>query len=195
MTLATGIADGAWYNCEQSVELSASDGAEGCGVAALHYAIDGAAPVTVQGASVVIALAADVDAHADDGTHTIAYWATDAAGNVEVQKSVQLNIDTQGPTTRAPRSVSVRRGRVAVLRFSTLDAQPSSGIADVTIRISDHRGRVVKTLPGAVRGSDGTGALRFRCRLPKGVYRFSVFAVDAAGNTQAKLGGNRLRVR
>jgi hypothetical protein len=54
---------------------------------------------------------------------------------------------------------------------------------------------VVKTLSGATLGSDSAGVVRSRCGLREGAYRFSVLAVDAAGDPQAKLGWNRLRVR
>jgi hypothetical protein len=193
--VALGVADGAWYDHGPSIELRADDGPDGSGVAAVHYAIDDAAPVTVDDAATTFVLAADARTHQDDGAHTVVYWATDDAGNVEARQTVTVNIDTQAPATRAPRSASVRRGRVAVLRFRAFDAQPSSGVDGVTIRIVDRRGRVVKTMAAAIKGSDGAGALRFRCRLQAGVYRFRVEAADAAGNTQAAPAWNRLRVR
>jgi len=35
----------------------------------------------------------------------------------------------------------------------------------------------------------------FTCRLAAGKYRFSVYARDAAGNSQATIGSNKLTVR
>ncbi|MEI6452332.1 MAG: peptide ABC transporter substrate-binding protein, partial [Actinomycetes bacterium] len=57
-----------------------------------------------------------------------------------------VRIDTQPPTTSAPRSCRVRRGAVAKLSFEVGDPEPNGGWATVTIKIKDSRGRVVKSL-------------------------------------------------
>ena len=102
--------------------------------------------------------------------------------------------DTIGPRTFAPRSASVKKGRRATLYYRVTDN--ASAQAAVTIHIRNSDGAVKKKL---ALGLKGTGALRHRsfvCRLPKGVYRFEVFARDLSGNAAEKpLGRNRLTVR
>lgn len=194
VTQAAGATDGAWYNETVAIELGAVDETGGSGVATVAYTIDGGDTVTAQGATANAVIAVDTRSHEDDGLHTLAYLATDAAGNAETLKTLTVNVDTQGPTTRAPWSASVRRGRLATLRFGVADAPPTCGIESIVVRIADRKGRVVKTLKRVLRG-DETRPLRFRCTLREGDYRFTVYATDGAQNPQAAAGSNWLHVK
>jgi hypothetical protein len=74
-----------WRNTAQRVELSANDALSG--VAFTQYRLDGGEVRT--GTSVEI--------HTN-GVHTLEYWSTDNAGNVEVAKKVQVQIDGTSPS-------------------------------------------------------------------------------------------------
>jgi len=130
------------------------------------------------------------------GTHTLKYWAQDVNGNVEAQQTLTFTIkaDTVKPKTSASKA-SVFRGRRARLRYMVSDADPNKGAATVVIKIKNRKGKVVKTLrPGSV-SVNVQRSTTFRCRLAKGTYKFYVYATDASGNPQAKVGYNRLTVR
>jgi hypothetical protein len=54
---------------------------------------------------------------------------------------------------------------------------------------------LVKTLDRVARRGGDTYCRRFRCTLPKGDHKFTVFATDGADNPQAAASSNVLRVR
>jgi chitobiase/beta-hexosaminidase-like protein len=80
-----------WRNADVTVTLTAAD--QGSGVAATYYALDGAGAVA--GSSVLVAAPGD---HSNDGVHTIDYYSTDEAGNVEAERTAIVRIDTADPT-------------------------------------------------------------------------------------------------
>ena len=53
----------------------------------------------------------------------------------------------------------------------------------------------MKTIKVARVKAGVTSAVKFRCKLAKGKYRFFVHATDAARNAQSKIASNRLTVR
>jgi hypothetical protein len=75
------------------------------------------------------------------------------------------------------------------------DPRPGSPTATVTIRIHNARGVLVKKVVLAGVRVDQTLSYGFTCRLPKGRYRFSVAATDAAGNPAHTVAANTLVVR
>ncbi|MDX6411825.1 MAG: large repetitive protein, partial [Gaiellaceae bacterium] len=86
---ATGDnAPAGWSTASVTVNLSASDSG-GSGLAKTEYRLDGAAGWTT-GTSVAISA---------DGVHTLTYRSTDAAGNVEADKTATVRIDTFVPVT------------------------------------------------------------------------------------------------
>jgi len=105
-----------------------------------------------------------------------------------------IKVDTVGPTTRALRSVAVRRGRQAVLAYRVLDADPHGPYATVVLRIL--RGdKVVKSMVRHRRAIGDRHRQSFTCILPAGRYRWEVLARDTAGNRQSVAGSARLVVR
>ena len=196
-TAASGVSAGGWCNGAIVVTLTATDEAGGSGVASITYRVDGLAPVTVAGPSATVDLDAIYlgDATGVQGTHTIAYHATDAAGNVEPSQTLTVHHDSSRPTTRAPRAAAVRRHRTAALKYEVRDATPNAGTATVVIVIKNRHGKVVKRLHLGTRPVNTALTARFTCKLRAGTYRFSVQATDAAGNTQAKAATQRLTVR
>ena len=171
--------------------LTAADNAGGSGVAYTEYSLDGGAWTEASSLS--------LPAFADTGDllHTVLYRSADAAGNVEADRTFRVGIDTHKPSTRAPYAASVVRYRSATLRYKVLDPAPNGGTATVTIKIRNRGGTVVKTL-GPIQGQDHRHAVhrQFTCKLKRGIYRFSVYATDTAGNAQnLPAGSNKLVVK
>ena len=126
----------------------------------------------------------------------MSYYSTDNAGNREATKTCTVKIDTRGPTTAAPQPSTVVRGFWPALSYRAQDLL--SPKADITIRIADHRGRTRQVIHLGWQRTNQThvtGMLVWRCRLPRGTYRYTVLAPDLAGNKQTKAGSNRLIVR
>ncbi len=130
------------------------------------------------------------------GSHTLKFWAQDVNGNVEAQQAVEFTIvmDTARPRTSAT-SVSVRRGRRATLKYKVAEAEPTKGTATVSIKIKNSHGKVVKTIKAGSKTVNTALTAKFRCRFAKGTYKYYVYATDASGNVQAKVGWARLRVK
>jgi hypothetical protein len=75
----------AWNNMNVAIDLTPHDALSG--VASTRYTIDDG--TTQTGTHVSIG---------SEGKHTLEYWSTDAAGNVEAHKTVAVNIDKTSPT-------------------------------------------------------------------------------------------------
>ena len=193
--VTSDTADGKWHNTTVAVTLTPNDAASGTsgGLATTEYAIDGLTWLP----GTLVTLTADPLTHTTDKLHTISYWSTDVIGNQEATKTCTVGIDTVKPTTRAPVTASVRRGMTATLKYRVGDAAPCAGTVTVTIKIRNRAGNVVRTIPAVVKTADPlvTYTAKFRCRLAKGTYRFSVYAVDPPGNHQLKAASNKLVVR
>ncbi|MEU8236323.1 ThuA domain-containing protein [Actinoplanes sp. NPDC048967] len=81
-----------WYTGTVTVALTAADETGGSGVAGTEYQLDDATTWTAYTAAVPVA---------GDGAHEVRFRSTDAAGNVEVAKSVAVRIDSTAPVTTA----------------------------------------------------------------------------------------------
>jgi hypothetical protein len=105
-TEATG-ADNDWHKTAVTVHLESTDpgySSTGSGVVNLRYQVDAAAPVDVPGASGIADVDVTIPAPANgsnDGHHTITYFATDGASNVEPTGSLTVKIDATKPTIAA----------------------------------------------------------------------------------------------
>ena len=108
-------------------------------------------------------------------------------------RTISVTLDTKRPVPKAPRSASVRRGAYVKLAYRANDAL--SPKARVTIKVKTLGGKTLKTMTVRSAVTNTSLTKRFRCALPKGSYRFWVYARDLAGNTQAKAASNRLTVR
>jgi hypothetical protein len=106
-----------------------------------------------------------------------------------------LGIDIYRPTTAAPYAATVTRGNCVKLRYRVNDVAPNRGTASVKIRIRTLDGRLVKKIDYARKPVNTLLYWRFRCRLARHAYRFYIYATDAAGNVQSRVGHNRLTVR
>ena len=187
VTSASGIPGVAWCNYPVTVALAATDETGGSGVQSISYAVDGGAPVVAEGAAASVLLETS-------GMHTVAFFAKDVAGNVEATQSVTVNLDLSKPRPQAPRSATARQKRTATLRYRIVDAAPNGGAATVTIVVKNSRGKTVKRLELGSRPVNKALKATFACGLRPGDYRFRVSATDAAGNPQAAVASQRLRV-
>ncbi len=110
----TDNAPAGWQNAAVNVTLSPSDG--GSGVSTTRYSVDGGSWNT--GTAVVVP--------AVDGSHTIAYYSVDNAGNIEGQKSATVLIQATGPTCPTCTAADYLRD------FVTLTADPQTTGAPIT---------------------------------------------------------------
>jgi photosystem II stability/assembly factor-like uncharacterized protein len=187
---ASAAGAASWHGRAARVVIHATDGVGGSGIAAIQYSLDRGATWT-RGWSFTVPAPAD---HSGDGVHRFLYRAIDNAGNVEAVRRGWVGIDTRRPTPLAQWAGSAVRGARAALRFFIRDPRPGSPTATVTIRIVDGRGVLVKKAVLAGVGVDRVQQWVFTCWLPKGGYRFTVAATDAAGNRQTTAAANRLVV-
>ena len=191
---ATGLqrsATAGWKNKAVAVKLSATDGSGGSGVAAVSYTLDGGATQTYAGAFTVSAPAATLS-----GTGRSTTPATPPR-----TKTGYVNLDLSAPSS-APGSLRVARtaavrGSVLKVPITVTDPLPSSGTAQVVIRVVSSTG---KTLAKAIRtgvvvNRARTVSLRLPTTLRRGRYTLRTVATDAAGNAQARAGKAQLTVR
>jgi hypothetical protein len=180
-----------WHDAAVRLRLTATDGTFSSGVASTQYSLDGGSTWT-KGTALTVPAPAD---HSNDGLHAVLYRSTDKAGNVEKTRSVGVGVDTRRPTPLAASAAGVKRGHTATLRYSVSDPRPGAPSATVTIRIRNAAGRLVKRAVLRRRAVNRALRYRFVCALPRGSYRFSVYATDAAGNAQMAAASNTLSVR
>ena len=188
--------DAAWHNHAVTVTLTATDAESG--VDRLWWSLnDDSTPNQIVGSTGQVTIPAAAD-HSGDGDNVLWYSGEDLVGNHPdpVTTHCHVKIDTRKPRTKAPYAASVVRYRVATLRYKVVDARPGSPTATVTIAVRNMANKTVK-IWGPYKGKavNKLLAATFTCRLPRGTYRFSVFATDAAGNAQASIGHNFLYVK
>ncbi|MFM7187741.1 MAG: OmpL47-type beta-barrel domain-containing protein [Armatimonadota bacterium] len=87
-------ASGQWFAGPVDVTLTAADVAGGSGVKSITYKVDGGQPTTYQGNKLQLDFTSD-------GLHSLSYFATDIAGNIEPEQSIRLDIDSVPPTLDA----------------------------------------------------------------------------------------------
>jgi hypothetical protein len=153
-----------WYAGAVQVTLTGHD--QLSGVDTTHYSVDGEAaqPYT--------------DAFSFDqlGTHTITFWSTDVAGNVEDNtiNSITLKIDGNPPTTTVINPISPASGWFVTngipVAFDASDAE--SGVAATYYQIDG--------------GDEQTYGEPFTADLSTGTHTITYWSVDLAGNIEAK---------
>ena len=125
------------------------------------------------------------------GLAVSASGATICVGDTDCEVHV-LSTDTKAPTTVAY-PASVKHGKRVNLRYKVKDPAPSCGRATVTIKIFK-AGKLKKKLALGSHVSNVLHGFRWKCTLAKGRYTIKVYATDAAGNRQSKVGSARLTV-
>jgi hypothetical protein len=116
--VTTDDAPSGFQSSDVVVHLSATD--SGSGVSNTQFAVDGAAYQT--GTTVTIPAPAD---GSKDGTHTISYFSTDNAGNVEGARTATVKIDATPPVCPSCDSSAYVRNSI------TLSVNPSDGGAGI----------------------------------------------------------------
>ncbi len=149
-------APAAWQAGATSVTLSPTD-AGGSGLATTTYELDGGA--TQAGST--------VNVPATHGTHTITYRSTDAAGNVEADRSASVRIDRQAPTTSDDAPAGLRNLPVTVTLAA---ADPDSGVSTTTYEVNG--GATQTGTSVSIAASTGTYTITYR-------------STDAVGNVEA----------
>ena len=172
---ASGV-DAAWHASDVVVGLSATDGVGGSGVDDDH--VPGRTedrPRRSTGTSGNVTVPAPADG-SNDGTHTIAFYATDDAGNVEAPaQTATVKIDATKPSTTlatTPASPDGSNGwfQQASVQFSLAGSDARSGVAQSFYTVD---GGATQTYTGAVTVSG------------QGTHTITYWSVDNAGNTEA----------
>lgn len=163
-----------WSSSATAVTITAIDPG-GSGVASISYRINSGATQQATGESVVVPVSGD-------GTTTITYSATDAAGNKSADGTITVRIDTSAPTT----SASVTSGTLGnngwyvtnpTVTISAADA--ASGVAAINWST---------TPPAFTTVNNGANANPFTTNVPittEGTTTVTYNAVDQAGNRTA----------
>jgi hypothetical protein len=171
---ASGV-DNAWHASDVTVGLSAVDGVGGSGVNRITYQVDGGSTQTINGTSGNVTFPAPADG-SNDGTHTIAFYATDDAGNVEAPaKTATVKIDATKPSTSLATTPSSPDGtngwfQQASVQFTLTGSDAHAGVAQSFYTLD---GGATQTYSGAVTVSG------------QGTHTITYWSVDNAGNTEA----------
>ena len=150
-----------WYTTPVTVTLSATDDAEGSGVASTRYSLD--AGTTWQDYTAPLILS-------EDGQYSLQFFSSDAEGNEEAIQTLPLAIDQTPPATPLRPGAEATSSSVTLSWHPTTDA--TSGIAFYTVY---RDGSEVGTTTTST--FTDTGLRRFR------FYEYTVTATDLAGNT------------
>jgi hypothetical protein len=102
---------GAWAPEPVAITLTADDGTNGSGVAQTYYTIDGGQAATYGNPFTI----------STDGSHTLTYWSTDSAGNVETVHTAQVNVVSTTAGLIALVRQFEKNGRVAHLMIASLN--------------------------------------------------------------------------
>jgi hypothetical protein len=170
----TGTAgnNGTYTSSSVSVSLDGSDLRSG--VASTSYSVDGAAAETYAGAFTV----------SGDGTHTVTYFSTDVAGNVEATKTLTLNINT-APTdiTLSSNSIAENSGANAVVgNLTATDPTPNDTLTFSLPTFGDNSRFNIFDNAGTIQ-LRANGSFDFET---KSNYSVKVVVTDFAGNTFEK---------
>lgn len=179
--IVTGAPNAAgWYQTPPVVLLSAVDEAGGSGVASVHYALSGASSGSfdVTGASASVSPAVD-------GATTLAYYATDNAGNVEAAHSMTLALDATPPSIAcsATPSTVAATGALAPVHVAVTSSDATSGVASVVLTSLQSD---VPLASGDTQGFAVGGALvdgQLRAGPGARTYTLTYTATDVAGNS------------
>lgn len=166
--------NGAGFNSTSpvTVNLAAADPG-GSDVASISYTVDGGSTITVNAATAAVVVSGN-------GTHTVSYFATDAAGNSSQPQAQTVRVDTVAPgvpTISAPANVNI-----ANVANVPVDGTAEAG-ATVVLTVTDSGAAhtVVQTVTANGAGAWSASGLGLT-GLNDGPVGYSAVAKDAAGN-------------
>ena len=91
---------------------------------------------------------------------------------------------------------SCRSGGYATVKFKMIDQPPCYPKAAIRIQIKTLSGKIKKTIYPAKWFTKNTlASYRFRCKLARGKYRFSIIGQDGALNRTLRASSNYLTVK
>jgi hypothetical protein len=167
----SGTATNGWYGAAVQVTLTGHDSLSG--VAATYYTIDDGAPQNYDGAITIGA----------DGTHAVAFWSKDEAGNVETAGApLTVSIDSTAPITTVVNPISPDSGWFV-----------TSGIP-VAFAATDGGSGVAATFYTIDGGPTQTYGEPFKADLSTGEHSITYWSVDVAGNTETHATTNTIAV-
>jgi DNA/RNA endonuclease YhcR with UshA esterase domain len=135
--LSSAPNEAGWLQADATVTLSATD--DQAGNVVPKYAINGSDPVIYTGPIAI----------QSEGTTTVSYFSTDAAGNVEIAKSLQVQLDITAPAatlTESGHAVGDVTDAIS-LAFSLVSSDAISGIAAQTLTLDGNTITSGQTFP------------------------------------------------
>ncbi|MCA1813495.1 MAG: hypothetical protein LC624_06045, partial [Halobacteriales archaeon] len=164
-TLSGTLGNAGWYRSTVTVTFGATDATSGIG--STTSILDGGSPVV--GGSISVP---------DEGTHTVAYFSTDVAGNVEVQHNVTFQVDKTPPAT------VLDHGAPAYVSGSDLYVTSASPFSlSATDALSGVAATKYSVVPGGPT-SFTDYSVPFQLGGADGARTISYFSRDVAGNNE-----------
>jgi hypothetical protein len=103
--------------------------------------------------------------------------------------------DTQRPTSTATKAEQVRRLQTVRLTLLVNDPEYTCGAAALRILIRNGSGRIVARIVGWGVATNEWSDIPYKCKLPRGTYRWQAEATDLTGRKQIKMIASKLVVR
>ena len=179
-------ADSGWHKAPVPLTFEASDGQSG--VQAVQYRCPPAVGSWTDGATYTVPTAVQ-------GTISVSVQAADWCNRIGTATAT-VKIDTTRPATDALNAVSVRRNKIAKLKFRIAEPADLSPMAKVTIKVKKVKGgKIVKSKTLTNVAMNAIGTYSFKVTFKKGNYRWYVYATDLAGNRQANVDKASFKVK
>lgn len=181
-SVASGmLGSNGWYTSNVMVTLSPSDGSGASGVATTYYKLDDAACAPANTAACSTGTSVAVNS---DGQHTVYFFSTDSAGNVEARQSFALKLDHTLPTTSAAvttgtaGSNSWYTSSSVTVALSPSDGSGGSGLATTYYAVDN---------PACGPSSTGSCASGTTVSVSgDGQHTVYFFSTDSAGNSESR---------
>ena len=138
-----------WSAMDLNFEITASDNTRGSGVASITVQVDGGSLMVTPGANVSVSLSAE-------GSHTISFFASDAAGNNSTTTAVTAGIDKTAPTisaSQSPPAVAGWNNSAVTVTFACADGL--SGVRSCSAPVTLSAETAGTSVPGSAADNAG----------------------------------------